>query len=61
MSEAPPGGERPASPCVRLCRLDDAGGLCLGCGRRLDEIVRWASMDATEKAAVWRRLDDLGR
>ena len=36
--------ERPASPCVRNCCLDD-DDVCLGCGRRLDEILAWHSVD----------------
>jgi len=26
------------SPCVQLCRIDPASGLCEGCARSLDEI-----------------------
>ncbi len=28
-------------PCVKICTLDARSGLCLGCGRTLDEIARW--------------------
>jgi mannose-6-phosphate isomerase-like protein (cupin superfamily) len=27
-----------ASPCVKICKLDDSGTRCVGCGRTLDEI-----------------------
>jgi len=40
-----------ASPCVRLCQLDD-DGLCLGCFRVRDEIARWLRLSDEEKAAV---------
>jgi uncharacterized protein len=30
----------PPSPCVRNCCLDDAD-VCLGCGRKLEEILEW--------------------
>ena len=27
-----------ASPCTKVCTIDPRSGLCLGCGRTLDEI-----------------------
>ncbi|MDE2235325.1 MAG: DUF1289 domain-containing protein [Gammaproteobacteria bacterium] len=35
--------EPPASPCTRICCLDEAD-VCIGCGRTLDEIRRWSDM-----------------
>jgi len=40
------------SPCNRVCTLDPASGLCVGCGRSLDEIVRWTQMTDAERARV---------
>jgi predicted Fe-S protein YdhL (DUF1289 family) len=40
------------SPCNRVCTLDPASGLCLGCGRSLDEITRWTQMTDAERALV---------
>ena len=40
------------SPCTRVCTLDPASGLCLGCGRSLDEIVRWTQMTEAERERV---------
>lgn len=40
------------SPCSRECRLDPAGVACLGCGRTLDEIQHWLSMDDDERRSV---------
>jgi len=40
------------SPCNRVCTLDPAAGLCLGCGRSLDEITRWTQMTDAERARV---------
>jgi predicted Fe-S protein YdhL (DUF1289 family) len=37
--------DAPASPCVRNCCLDD-DDVCLGCGRKLDEILAWHGADA---------------
>jgi predicted Fe-S protein YdhL (DUF1289 family) len=44
------------SPCVSLCRMREADGLCQGCWRTLDEIVRWAQMGDEEKRTVWCQL-----
>lgn len=42
----------PASPCIRLCRIDPASGLCTGCQRSLDEISRWSTMTPAQQQAV---------
>ena len=39
------------SPCVKLCVLD-AGGICEGCGRTLDEIAAWPGADEAMRQAV---------
>jgi uncharacterized protein len=44
------------SPCVNVCRIDAATGLCEGCTRTLDEIAAWASMDDDGRRAVWRTI-----
>lgn len=41
-----------ASPCVNVCVMDDATGLCRGCSRTLDEIARWSVMQDSEKQQV---------
>jgi uncharacterized protein len=43
------------TPCVNICRVER--GRCIGCKRTVDEIARWTSMDAKERAAV---MADLG-
>jgi uncharacterized protein len=45
------------SPCVNICRMDEASGWCEGCLRTLDEIACWSLLDEAEKATV---LHDLG-
>ena len=45
-----------ASPCVKLCQLDRAGRVCLGCGRTLDEIAGWARMSDGDRRQVIARL-----
>jgi len=46
------------TPCINVCTMDAASGLCSGCGRTLDEIARWAAMSDAERAAVMGRLED---
>jgi predicted Fe-S protein YdhL (DUF1289 family) len=45
-----------ASPCVNVCRMDEASGWCLGCRRTLEEIAQWSVMDDEAKRAVWCQL-----
>ncbi len=33
------------SPCISVCRMDDATGLCIGCLRTIDEIAAWGALD----------------
>jgi uncharacterized protein len=44
------------SPCVNICTLDTHSGLCLGCGRTVDEIARWTAMSAAERKRVMGEL-----
>ena len=46
-----------ASPCVSVCVMNDATGLCRGCYRTLDEIARWSVMSDREKTAVVAQLE----
>ena len=45
------------SPCVSVCRMDPASGLCEGCLRTIDEIAAWGMMDNTAKRAVWALIE----
>jgi len=47
----------PSSPCVKICVVDPRSGLCIGCGRTLDEIAAWPAMSETERAAVMGALE----
>jgi uncharacterized protein len=53
-----PGKSMIETPCVKVCTLDARSGLCHGCGRTIDEIARWASMSASERAQVMRELPE---
>ncbi|MBC7993344.1 MAG: DUF1289 domain-containing protein [Rhizobacter sp.] len=41
------------SPCVDVCRMHAASGLCEGCWRTLDEIAAWSVSGDDAKRAVW--------
>lgn len=45
-----------SSPCIGLCTLDEAGGLCLGCGRTVDEIGRWSGLSEPERRGIMATL-----
>jgi len=45
------------TPCTRVCTLDPATGLCLGCGRSLAEITRWTQMSDAERAHLMAELE----
>lgn len=52
-------GVSPAStPCTKVCVLDRDSGLCLGCGRTVDEIARWAAMSEAERKRIMTELPD---
>jgi len=40
------------TPCVNICLIDSDAGLCIGCGRTIDEISRWGSMTPVERRAI---------
>jgi predicted Fe-S protein YdhL (DUF1289 family) len=44
------------SPCILVCAMDDATGLCVGCGRTGDEIGAWTLYTEAERAAVMAAL-----
>jgi hypothetical protein len=48
-----PNGSEPQSPCVKICRLDVAG-LCVGCRRSAEEIMRWRDMGPDERLRLMR-------
>ncbi len=44
------------SPCNGVCEIDGRTGLCSGCLRSLEEIIRWPGMTAEERKAVMAEL-----
>lgn len=45
------------SPCISVCRMEPATGLCKGCLRSLDEIAAWSGLDDEGKRAIWARIE----
>jgi predicted Fe-S protein YdhL (DUF1289 family) len=45
-----------STPCIKVCVIDSVSGLCTGCGRTLDEIARWGSLQESERTAIMRGL-----
>lgn len=41
-----------ASPCINVCTLNAANGLCDGCFRTIDEISVWSRASETEKRNI---------
>lgn len=44
------------TPCNRVCVVHPALGLCIGCGRSLDEIARWIDLTPAERARIMAQL-----
>ena len=40
------------SPCISVCTMDEASGLCLGCYRTIDEIQGWWDLDAKSQQKI---------
>lgn len=45
-----------ATPCVKVCVVDGASGLCLGCWRTLGEIGGWSGFTDEERAGIMGEL-----
>jgi predicted Fe-S protein YdhL (DUF1289 family) len=50
-----------ASPCTKVCTMDAASGLCIGCLRTLDEIACWGGMTDDERRRVLDRVEERRR
>ena len=46
------------SPCISVCVMDGASGVCVGCLRTLDEIAAWGALDADAKREVLAAVAD---
>ena len=61
---APPNGhamlsvvsEPTTSPCIHVCAVSGATGLCIGCGRTLKEIASWGALSEEQRRAIMSEL-----
>lgn len=44
------------TPCINVCVIDIASGLCSGCSRTTAEIGGWLDMSPTERRIVMEAL-----
>ncbi|MBK7051134.1 MAG: DUF1289 domain-containing protein [Rhodoferax sp.] len=45
------------SPCISVCRMNEASGWCEGCYRTLDEIAQWSRLDDGTKQTIWGQIE----
>jgi len=50
-----PSGSETSSPCVDICELD-SDFVCIGCGRTIDEVLKWPKYTDEQKKAVLDRI-----
>lgn len=48
--------DRPLSPCINICKMHPASGLCVGCLRTMDEIITWGSLTDRQRCAIMDSL-----
>lgn len=44
------------TPCSKVCTVDRACNVCIGCGRTLDEIAMWAELTDDERRRIMAEL-----
>jgi prolyl-tRNA editing enzyme YbaK/EbsC (Cys-tRNA(Pro) deacylase)/predicted Fe-S protein YdhL (DUF1289 family) len=52
VSQSQAGGLIP-SPCISVCQINTATGMCTGCYRSLQEIAHWSQADELEQRRIW--------
>ena len=45
-----------ATPCTKVCVIDRATGLCVGCARTLGEIAGWGTLTDEQRERVMAQL-----
>lgn len=44
------------SPCFNVCELDE-DNICIGCGRSLEQILKWTNYTKEEREEIMRSLN----
>lgn len=47
-----------ATPCIKVCIVDGASSLCLGCLRTLNEIGSWSALTDGQRADIIAQLPE---
>lgn len=55
---APSRAEAVESPCINVCNMDRARGICRGCGRTIDEIAGWTQISSDERSRIMATLPE---
>jgi predicted Fe-S protein YdhL (DUF1289 family) len=45
-----------STPCIKVCAVSGATGICIGCGRTLPEIAAWGGLTEDERKAIMAEL-----
>ena len=45
-----------STPCIKVCAVSGQTGMCIGCGRSLQEIASWGRLSEPERQAVMAEL-----
>ena len=45
------------SPCINVCEVDTASGICRGCRRTIDEIASWGLYTPAQRLAIMTKLE----
>ena len=56
-SESEEERRRVESPCIGVCVIDEASGLCEGCLRTLEEIALWGSSSPAQRREILARVN----
>ncbi|HZV61644.1 MAG TPA: DUF1289 domain-containing protein [Methylophilaceae bacterium] len=46
------------SPCIGVCTMNEATGLCLGCYRTIQEIREWWDMSPAQRSQLMDVLEE---
>lgn len=44
------------TPCIKICVIDPASRLCIGCLRTLDEIAAWSGLPPEDRRRIMAQL-----
>lgn len=40
------------TPCVKICKINETVGYCIGCGRTRREIAEWSGLTKNERLTI---------